>query len=212
LPVRCTFAYPPDQRLAVIVDILTYLAIYFILNYDFQGGIHRNAERGEFEKTIEAHENNSYFTRMAYIMRWAKKKNPNLIVCIENPVGQMAKVPLMKELTKDLGLYKVIVHYCALGRDDKKPTVIWTNDYKLKCTLSEFTCELKCPYAGGCHPIGVRNNGSQFNAAAIPQALAEEVAEHCSATFYDRRIRYTEDVRLTPEEEQEFNEIMKKSE
>ena len=106
----------------------TYFPLPFLhVTPKSKGGVHRNTEREEFEKTSEAHENNSYFTRMAHIMRWAKKLNPHLIVCIENPVGQMAKVPLMEQLTEDFGLHQQIVHYCALERDDKKPTIIWTN-------------------------------------------------------------------------------------
>ena len=30
-------------------------------------------------------------------------------------------------MEKSLGLRKVIVHYCTLGRKDKKPTHLWTN-------------------------------------------------------------------------------------
>ena len=82
---------------------------------------------GEFEKTPEAHEHNRLFVQMAYIMRWAAQLNPHLIVVIENPVGYLQRMPLMKELSASLGLESVTVHYCALGRDDKKPTQLWTN-------------------------------------------------------------------------------------
>ena len=75
--------------------------------------------------------------------------------------------------------------------------------------LSEFRCELKCPYAGALHPISVRTEGTQFNAAEIPQVLAEEVADYVNATFYAKRIRYTKHIDLTPEEEGEFDTIMK---
>lgn len=60
-------------------------------------------------------------------MRWARSKNPHLIVVIENPVGLMQKMPLMDEIRSAFGLEYTIVHYCAFGRDDKKPTLLFTN-------------------------------------------------------------------------------------
>lgn len=78
----------------------------------------------------------------------------------------------------------------------------------MRGTLSEFQCSNKCPYYKGVHPIGARQNGSQYNSAAIPKALAEEVADHATSTFYDMRIRHTKEVKLTPEEEDAFNKAM----
>ena len=124
-------------------------------------------------------------------MHWAKKKHPHVIIVIENPVGLMKKMPLMHELEKKLGLYSTTVHYCAFGRDDKKPTCLWTNDFGLHCALGEFVCEKKCPYKGGIHPLSCRGNNN-YNAAAIPQPLAEEIAEYVNSKFYIDRIRYTE--------------------
>ena len=97
------------------------------LFYPLTGGLHRNPKAEIWEKTDEAHLNNRYFARMMYIMRWAKSKNPHLIIAIENPVGLLSKMPLMNYLVEELGLYRTTVDYCALGRDDKKPTHIWTN-------------------------------------------------------------------------------------
>jgi hypothetical protein len=130
---------------------------------------------------------------MAKILEWAKKQHPHLIVVIENPVGQMAKMPLMKEVADSLGLYLAQVHYCTLGRDDKKPTNLWTNDFGLWSRLSDFKCsERRCPYYKvGCHPMGCRQHGSRFNAAAIPNALAEEVAQYVDSKFYMDRVAYT---------------------
>ena len=91
------------------------------------GGKHRDPKDGQFEKTPEAHQNNRYFVRMAAILRWAKGLNPHLIVIIENPVGLLSKMPLMQQLVDDLCLHRVTVNYCAFGREDKKPTQLWTN-------------------------------------------------------------------------------------
>ena len=91
------------------------------------GGMHRCASSGEFEKTQEAHDHNYLFTQMMYIIKWAKAKNPHLIVVIENPQGQMAKMPLMIEFMRSFNLYKSTIDYCAFDRCDKKPTNLWTN-------------------------------------------------------------------------------------
>ena len=60
-------------------------------------------------------------------MKWAKRKKPHLIVVIENPVGLLNKMPIMKELEECMELDSTTVDYCTLGRCDKKPTQIWTN-------------------------------------------------------------------------------------
>ena len=77
---------------------------------------------------------------MTKIMEWAKEKHPHLIIVIENPVGTLKKMPLMEEpimeeFTEKFGLYSTTVNYCAFGRDEMKPTVIWTNDWGLKTSL-----------------------------------------------------------------------------
>ena len=66
--------------------------------------------------------------------------------------------------------------------------------------LSEFTCERKCPLKGGVHPISSRQHGHRFNAAAIPLALAEEVAEYVTSKFYFDRIRYTKEAKVTEDD------------
>jgi hypothetical protein len=91
------------------------------------GGMHRCASSCEFEKTQEAHDHNYLFTQMMYIIKWAKAKNPHLIVVIENPQGQMAKMPLMIEFMRSFSLYKSTIDYCTFDRCDKKPTNLWTN-------------------------------------------------------------------------------------
>lgn len=157
---------------------------------NLSGGVHRSVTNGQLEKSDEARKHNFFFQRMTEIMHWAKEKHPHLIVVIENPVGSLKSMPLMKEFTRTFGLYCNTVHYCAFGRDDKKPTNIWTNDFGLKSTLSEFTCDNKCPYFGGMHPINVRQHGYLYDSASIPQPLAEEVAEYINSKFYHDRIRY----------------------
>ena len=74
--------------------------------------------------------------------------------------------------------------------------------------MNFYKCNANCPYYEKCHPIGARSNGSQYNAAAIPHFLAEEVAEHVMCTFSQQNIRRKEEVFLTPKEEKEFNRGM----
>lgn len=158
------------------------------------GGKHRSTDPGLMEKTQQAHEQNHLFVRMAEILCWAKERHPHLIFVIENPVGLLSKMPLMNELVEKFKLFETRVDYCAFGREDKKPTALWTNDFGLHSTLKTFTCENSdCPYSGSrvTHPISARKDGYEYNAAAIPLPLAEEVAEYVNAKFYMDRIRYT---------------------
>jgi len=154
------------------------------------GGKHRSVDAPE--KTPEAREHNMYFAKMAHLLQTTKKLHPHAIFVIENPVGLLYKMPLMAELERTLGLHRVQVDYCAFGRCDKKPTHLWTNDFDLACALREYTCRNKCPYYGSTHPVGARGQGQYFNAAAIPEALAEEVAECVHSKFYRDRIRHSE--------------------
>jgi hypothetical protein len=155
------------------------------------GGTHRSLRNEQLEKSLVAHEHNLIFQKMTEIMHWAKRKHPHLIVAIENPVGSLKGMPLMQEFTKSFGLRSVQVDYCAFGRDEKKPTMIWTNEFGLKCNLSEFTCKKMCPYhEEKQHPTSVRQSSQLYDFSVIPQPLAEEVAEYVHAQFYNDRIRH----------------------
>jgi len=174
-------------------------------------GYHRNVYKGEYEKTDEAHENNRYLLNLAYLMHFTLERKPYAIFTIENPVGQLRLMPLMKYLENKFKLRSAVVHYCALGREDKKPTEIWSNDHGLIERLDTFKCgPHTCPYHDKEHPVGVKMHGRRYNAAAIPEALAEEIADYVHSTFYQRRIRQSTSPEkpLTPKEEAEFNRIM----
>eukprot|EP00536_Pseudo-nitzschia_multiseries_P005631 jgi/Psemu1/190972/e_gw1.108.9.1 len=176
---------------------------------NLSGGLHRNCKTGEFEKTQDALEHNQLMAQMMYIMKWAKKRNPHLIVVIENPTGQMQNLPMMIEFMSIFGLHKATVHYCAFGRFDKKPTDLWTNDFNLHARLNKFRCSKgTCAYHNTPHPVGTRSHSHQFNAAAIPQKLAEEVAEYVNAKFVLDQISRLPKVSLSSEEEEEFDFCM----
>lgn len=154
------------------------------------GGTHRHVRNGEFEKTPQAHEQNALFVQMVKIILWAKRKRPHLIVVIENPRGYLTKMPMMKEFKETMGLHRALVHYCAFGRQDLKPTHLWTNDMELYGRLSLWTCrEDECPFkVDDTHPGGCRDD-KDYNPAAIPQVLAEEVADYVNSRFIIDRIK-----------------------
>ena len=73
------------------------------------GSYHRSARKGQYESSEEARRNNFLFCAMWKIMKWAKQKHPHLVVVIENPVGQLSKMPLMVSLCAFLyGPYVII--------------------------------------------------------------------------------------------------------
>jgi hypothetical protein len=79
------------------------------------------------EKTEASHLHSRMLERILCLMLWAKAKNPHLIVAIENPIGFLSKMPLMKRVEEELRLHCTTVDYSALGCKDKKITHIWTN-------------------------------------------------------------------------------------
>jgi site-specific DNA-cytosine methylase len=140
------------------------------------GGKHRSREKPE--KSQEALEHNFFFAQMAKIMRFTRARHPHAIFIIENPIGLMAHMPLMAALEKELGLYKVMVDYCAFGRDEKKPTFLWTNDRGLHARLSGF----RCTHPPGSHE-NVRRNAHVYDYSSIPEALASLVASYVFSKF-----------------------------
>lgn len=59
------------------------------------GGKHRCARKGRYEKTTRAKINNLVFLAAVRICKWARSLHPHLVVAIENPVGQLQRMPLM---------------------------------------------------------------------------------------------------------------------
>lgn len=142
------------------------------------GGHHRNPKNGEYEKTGTALDHNHYFMRMAQILRWAKAKVPHLIFVIENPVGSLKQMPLMKAFKKEFHAIETQVHYCAFGVNVKKPTNLWTNDRQLAKRLSKFKCTCQ-----GKHTGSVQREAHKRNHSCIPDALGEYVANYVNAKF-----------------------------
>jgi hypothetical protein len=94
---------------------------------NLSGGRHRSAQPGRFDKTPEAHEHNRYLARLFWLCNWTKKHRHHMVVVFENPDALLAKMPLMTDFEEKFGLVRAKVNYCALGRFDMKPTLLWTN-------------------------------------------------------------------------------------
>ena len=161
------------------------------------GNYHRSIRTANLDKSKKARDHNLIFLQMTKLMAWAKENHPHLIVVIENPVGTLKKMPLMKEFTDRFGLHSVTVNYCAFGRDEMKPTMIWTNDWGLKSSLQEYTCEEKCQHYGKKTRHILQVSSGTHDCSVIPQPLAEEVAAYVNAKFIMSRIQKRKTAVLT---------------
>jgi hypothetical protein len=158
------------------------------LTYSNLGGkTHRDLKNGNWAVSKQARQHDLFFAKMAEIIEWALEKHPHLIVAIENPLGRLHLMPLMESLKNRIQLGEAKVDYCAFGRDDKKPTMIWSNNGSLIAGLSRFTC--KKSDCDGIH-LSVRGNCGKYDFGAIPENLAMFVAEQVNATLVNQAIRF----------------------
>lgn len=74
-----------------------------------------------------------------------------------------------------------------------------------------FRCTPRtCPYYNQNHPDSARDGKLRgINYAAIPRALAEQVAAVVDSKLILDQVRFTKEIELTQEEQEEFNEYMK---
>jgi len=150
------------------------------------GGKHRSLS--DPDRSATAREHDLHFTKLMEICHWAKEKHPHMILVVENPVGLMKSMPLMQRLQEDFGLNDPVeVNYCAFGREERKATNLWTNHAKLRDALSVFTCEKRCQRSQ--NHTSIRGNTSKFDFSAIPEPLAEEVADTVHSIFKLKDIR-----------------------
>jgi len=146
------------------------------------GGSHRCISDMDYDRSPEARLHDLFFMKMVHIMSWAKSKHPHLLVVIENPRGKLQHMPLMQECVRHFNLQKVLITYCAFGRDEKKPTHLWTNFPALANHLKPFTCtQGRCCVSGYHH--SVRSNCSTFNFSSIPEELSTTVARFVNSKF-----------------------------
>ena len=110
---------------------------------------------------------------------------------LENPVGSLERRPYMVELLKDSGVVMRLVHYCAYGRLDMKPTRVWTSlrEWVPRGTTGTGMClgRGRCTamvgeghkesVTGGRKKKRCRGQGAKAAKSAVPVMLLEELAE-----------------------------------
>lgn len=108
--------------------------------------------------------------------------NPKLIYFIENPVGMMRKMPIMKQFDR------ATITYCTYGDRRMKPTDIWTNDlaglfnpqgwkYMPVCWSGNKKCHHEPAPRGS--KTGTQGLSNDYERSKIPELLCIEVLSHC---------------------------------
>ena len=169
--------FDPERHLKVVPDF-AWMSPDCSTYSHAAGRHHRNPKRGELETSRKAGEHNMYLTKITQFLRWGLPKHRHMIFVIENPLGYLKDMPLMKKLVKELRLYEVTVNYCAFGKDVKKPTNLWTNDRRLSELLARFTCMCTQPHNGSVQKETDREH------SCIPEALAYFVAKYVDSKFW----------------------------
>lgn len=106
------------------------------------------------------------------------KLNPNMKFFIENPVGMMRKMPIMKQFDR------ATITYCKYGDTRMKPTDIWTNHKAGLFTIGGWQPKAMC-WNGNkkCHheaaprgsKTGTQGLKNDYERSKIPAALIEEI-------------------------------------
>ncbi|GKY91991.1 hypothetical protein MPSEU_000170700 [Mayamaea pseudoterrestris] len=157
-----------------------------VTNTRVSGGKHRKVG-GHMEKTQLAHEHNFHVLKVLELLLAIRKYNQKAIFVIENPVGVMDHTPLMKLMKRSLGLLTVRVNYCAFGRDENKPTHLWTNNKGLALRLATYTCENIClrdhqhRHIRRAKGEKTEKGRSQLDYGVIPEPLACVVSRYVDA-------------------------------
>jgi hypothetical protein len=96
-----------------------------------------------------------------------------------------------------MGLKEVTVDYCAFGRHEMKPTMIWTNSVLLAEHLEYFRCK-KCCCVSQEH-LSVQSNIHKYDFSSIPENLASEVAHVVDSKLFLDKIPRTDAASPTSE-------------
>lgn len=151
------------------------------------GGYHRSVGDNELDRSPVARLHNLIFMKMVQIMTWVKEKHPHVIICIENPVGKIRHMPLMKEFVRHFGLHAVTVNYCCFERDERKPTQLWSNYKNLVDHFEDYKCSPERCCVLGNHQ-GIRSNTAHTNFSSIPEPLSKECAKVVNSKFVLDRV------------------------
>jgi len=116
-------------------------------------------------KSIDAMQGDQILKRTIQIINHFTLENPKMVWFMENPMGNMAKSPLLRNLPPHT---RHLVTYCKYGFKYKKPTHIWTNSEDWVSTPS---CCVASPcehLVDGKHPESIRDSSRPG-----PQTLKE---------------------------------------
>lgn len=91
---------------------------------------------------------------------------------IENPVGKLRKLHVVRSLHRDT------VTYCSYGHPYMKPTDIWHNSDWIPRPMCKrgMPCHIAAPRGS---QSGTQGSGSAVHKGIIPPALCKEIAESC---------------------------------
>ncbi|KAL3907985.1 MAG: hypothetical protein SGILL_008654 [Bacillariaceae sp.] len=178
------------------------------------GRTHRSAKTGDYCRTPKAMESDKQLSRLRLMLKFFLHHNPNFIFVIENPVGQMSKLPLITAMVTEMELTLVRVDYCRFGEEYKKPTHLWTNSPELAKLLDagEFKCTREtCEWerSDKSHPMQFQEdkNGSH-DFAKIPDQLAHFVASSVDAILRSKGVQRTKPIEITAKMQQEFIKLL----
>ncbi|KAG7374588.1 hypothetical protein IV203_013683 [Nitzschia inconspicua] len=199
-----------DQHIGMLPDFVVFAPDCSTYS-NLSGGIHRKPLQEEYAVSTKALEHDDYLARTWFLIKWFLYRKPHMIFLIENPRASLRNMPLMKyKLEKGDGLpfgqraYRAEVNYCAFGRDDMKPTDLWTNDIGLHNRLNKFKC--RCP---GRHATGARGNTKRMNVAKFPEKLAELVSEYAHSKFVMEEVHDLNEPTVTEQDKIEFTKGIK---
>jgi hypothetical protein len=113
--------------------------------------------------------------------------NPDMKFFIENPVGMMRKMPIMKQFDR------ATVTYCKYGDTRMKPTDIWSNNIKGLFNWEGWEPRPMC-FNGNpkCHheraprgsKTGTQGLSNDYERSKIPEALCIDILTSCIAKQY----------------------------
>ena len=112
-----------------------------------------------------------------------RRRNPSVVICVENPDGYLQKHAVSKRFKTDLGLRELRLSYCNFREPvegekatPRKNTILWTNAKKMQDVFRDdaFVCKNKCTGMTRC---GRRHQQTVYdfvdNCSSYPKGVVE---------------------------------------
>ena len=150
-------------------------------SYSVMTGVHRNAIT-KVPTTDFAIKCDIMNTKIIGLFKQAELINPKFIWYIENPRGQLRKMPFMR------GLNRTTITYCSYGDIRMKPTDIWSNNIydmfnlggwqrREMCFNGNRQCQHEVsPRGSKTGTQGLKNNHER---SKMPKELIESIINNC---------------------------------